>query len=132
MHLPTTAPLTLLTTSVAALSTQEVWNWCPDTTLYVVNVNSTGSVTGPTKLVPGGGNWTSEIVGSGNSLGVAKTDQYWAGNTTKLIWGTSTDAGVLYWSVGNVNGDPFAGGEKEEEGWEVTSWEGGRCGGATR
>jgi hypothetical protein len=132
MQLPTNTPLTLLlttllTTSVAALSTQEVWNWCPDTTLYVVNVNSTGSVTGPSKLVPGGGNWTSPIIGSGNSLGVAKTDQYWAGNTTKLIWGTSTDANILYWSVGNVGGDPFAGQEK----WEVTSWEGGRCDGAT-
>jgi hypothetical protein len=132
MHLPT-APLTLLlttllTSSAAALSTQEVWNWCADP-LFVVNVNSTGSVTGPTKLSPGGGNWTSPIIGSGNSLGVSKTDQYWSNGTAKLIWGTSTDAGVLYWAVSNVDGDPFASGAKET--WEVTSWEGNRCEGTT-
>jgi hypothetical protein len=131
MHLPTT-PLallltTLLTTSTTALSTQEVWNWCADP-LFVVNVNSTGSVTGPDKLVPGGGNWTSPILGSGNSLGVARTDQYWSTNTSKLIWGTSTDANALYWTVSNVDGDPFAGGAQK---WEVTSWEGNRCEGAT-
>lgn len=134
MHPPTTALTLLLTTLLTptittALSTQQVFNWC-SSPLYLVNVNSTGSTTGPEKLSPGGGNWTTPIVGVGNSLGVARSDQYWSNGTAKLIWGTSTDAGVLYWTVSNVDGDPFNAGTGEK--WEVTSWEGNRCGNATR
>jgi hypothetical protein len=126
MHLPTTT-LSLLITSTTALSTQEVWNWCADP-FYLVNVNSTGSTTGPLKIAPGGGDWTTPITGVGNSLGVSINDQFWSSNTSKLVWGSSTDAGILYWTVSNVNGDPFAAAGQK---WEVSSWEGNRCENAT-
>lgn len=113
--------LTSLATSTTAVSTQEVFNWCGES-VFLVNVNSTGSTTGPKEITAGGGNWTTPIVGVGNSVGVSKNDQYFSNKTAKLIWGTSTDAGVLYWTVSSVDGDPFAG-----EKWEVTSWEGNAC-----
>jgi len=128
MHLTTSALallITTLTASTTAVSTQEVFNWCADP-VFLVNVNSTGSTTGPEKIAGGGSNWATPIVGVGNSLGISKNDQYWSNGTAKLIWGTSTDAGILYWTVSNVDGDPFAGSK-----FEVTSWEGDVCGNTT-
>ncbi|KAK6434409.1 hypothetical protein LTR95_009413, partial [Oleoguttula sp. CCFEE 5521] len=109
MHFTTKNILAIiaLTTSTHALSHQVVLNNCNET-LYLTYVNSTKSTTGPSPLLAFA-NAELTIIGVGNSLGVSKSDQYWSSQTPKLILGTSTDNGILYWSVSYVDGDPFAG-----------------------
>jgi len=121
----TTATLLALTTSSHALSSQFVLNNCTDS-IYITNINSTKSTTGPFEVKGSGGNWTTDIIGVGNSLGVSKSDRYWTNETAKLILGTSTDAGILYWTVSNVDGDPFL-----NQTFELSSGEGNACENAT-
>jgi hypothetical protein len=122
---PTAASILTFTTSAAAISSQFVLNNCNES-IWLTSVNSTGVTTGPVEIKSAGGNWTNEIIGVGNSLGVSKTDRYWSTETAKLILGTSTDLGVLYWTVSNVDGDPFVG-----EKFELSSGEGNACENAT-
>nr|OQO28978.1 hypothetical protein B0A51_03787 [Rachicladosporium sp. CCFEE 5018] len=103
----TISAIIALATSTQALSHQAVLNNC-NGTLYLTYVNSTKSTTGPSPLLAFA-NTELPIIGVGNSLGVSKSDQYWSPQTPKLILGTSTDNGILYWSVSYVDGDPFAG-----------------------
>ncbi|KAM0714897.1 hypothetical protein Q7P37_009362 [Cladosporium fusiforme] len=110
MHLTASLLTTLLTlaTSTSAISNQTVRNNCNEA-IFVTYINSTKSTTGPLKVNGTGGTWDSSIIGVGNSLGVSKNDQFWSNETPKLILGSSTDRGVLYWTVSNVDGNPFDG-----------------------
>jgi hypothetical protein len=102
----TAAAIVAFATSSHAVSSQFVFNNCTES-VYITNINSTKSTTGPFEVKGAGGNWTTEIIGVGNSLGVSKTDRYWTPETPKFILGTSTDAGIVYWTVSDVDGDPF-------------------------
>lgn len=121
----TAAAILALTSSTDAISSQIVFNYCEEP-IFVTSINSTKDTTGPLEVPGLGGNWTSEIIGVGNSLGVTKSDKFWTNETAKLILGTSTDLGVLYWTVSNVDGDPFA-----EEPFELVSGEANACENAT-
>jgi hypothetical protein len=121
----TAATIVAFATSSYAVSSQFVLNNCTES-VYITNINSTKSTTGPFEVKGSGGNWTTDIIGVGNSLGVSKTDGYWSNETPKFILGTSTDAGILYWTVSNVDGDPFEG-----ETFDLSSGEGNVCQNAT-
>jgi hypothetical protein len=121
----TAATILAFTTSSQAVSTQFVLNNCTES-VFLTNVNSTKSTVGPFEIKGSGGNWTTEIIGVGNSLGVTKNDRYWTTETPKLILGTSTDAGILYWTVSNVDGNPFV-----NETFALSSGEGNACENAT-
>ena len=127
MHFTTLIAVTTLafTTSSHAVSSQFVFNNCTES-IYITNVNSTKSTTGPFEVKGTGGNWTTEIIGVGNSLGISKTDRYWTPETPKFILGTSTDAGIVYWTVSNVDGDPFL-----NQTFELSSGPGNVCDNAT-
>lgn len=56
------------------------------------------------------------LTGEANSLGISKNDQFYSDKTAKLILGTTTKDGTLYWTVSDVNGDPFEG-----EKWSLNS-----------
>ena len=121
----TAATIVAFATSSHAVSSQFVLNNCTES-VYITNINSTKSTTGPFEVKGSGGNWTTEIIGVGNSLGVSKTDRYWTPETPKFILGTSTDAGILYWTVSNVDGDPF-----QNQTFELSSAPGNVCENAT-
>lgn len=118
------ALLALATTS-NALSLQGLINNCNET-VYATFTNSTKSTLGPTSVPANGGIWETEIIGVGNSLGVTKSDKFWTNETAKLIFGTSTDKGILYWTVSHVDGDPF-----KDQKFAVLSSEGDKCENAT-
>lgn len=122
----TAAIIVAFATSSYAVSSQFVFNNCTES-VYITNINSTKSTTGPFEVKGSGGNWTHEVTGVGNSLGVTKNDRYWTPETPKFILGTSTDAGILYWTVSNVDGDPF-----QNQTFELSSGPGNACDNATR
>ena len=124
MQLTLPSLLALLATTTHATSIQTIINNCP-TPLYLTNVSSNKPTTGPFALALAA-NWTNSIIGTGNSLGVAKNDQFWTPDTPKLIMGTSTDKGILYWTVSKVDGDPFEG-----QKWAVDSGKANACDAAT-
>jgi hypothetical protein len=96
--------IALAASSSASLIT--VTNNC-GSSVFLTTTNSQQQTTGPTELAAGASS-VSQIVGQGNSLGVTLNKDYYSPNTAKLILGTSTSSGTLYWSVSSVNGNPFA------------------------
>lgn len=127
MHFTASAWATTLalTSTSAAVSSQSVLNNCTES-IWLTNINSTKSTIGPLEIKGAGGQWDTEILGVGNSLGVSKTDRFWSNETAKLILGTSTDMGILYWTISHVDGDPF-----ERQTFNITSGETNACGNAT-
>ncbi|GAB7328194.1 hypothetical protein MBLNU13_g00218t2 [Cladosporium sp. NU13] len=121
----TAAAVAAFAASSHAVSSQFVLNNCTES-IYITNINSTKSTTGPFEVKGSGGNWTTEVIGVGNSLGISKTDKYWTPETPKFILGTSTDAGILYWTVSNVDGDPL-----RNQTFELSSGPGNVCDNAT-
>lgn len=111
----------------ANASMLSVKNTCSET-LYITLTDSSQKTTGPTEFASGA-TYVSNIVGQGNSFALTKNTDYYSPNTPKLVLGTSTSNGVLYWSVSDVNGNPFAG-----ESFSITSPSGNKgnvCGTAT-
>ncbi|KAF1826114.1 uncharacterized protein K489DRAFT_291367, partial [Dissoconium aciculare CBS 342.82] len=82
-----------------------VTNNCANS-VFLTSTNSAQQTNGPNEL-KAGANYVTQIVGQGNSLGVTLNSDYYSPNTAKLILGTSTASGTLYWSVSSVNGNPF-------------------------
>ena len=76
----TAAAIVAFASSSHAVSSQFVLNNCTES-VYITNINSTKSTTGPFEIKGSGGNWTTDIIGVGNSLGVSKTDRYSARNS---------------------------------------------------
>ena len=83
-----------------------VTNNCANS-VFLTSTNSAQQTNGPNEL-KAGANYVTQIVGQGNSLGVTLNSDYYSPNTAKLMLGTSTASGTLYWSVSSVNGNPFA------------------------
>ncbi|KAI5249776.1 hypothetical protein E4T43_00613 [Aureobasidium subglaciale] len=63
------------------------------------------------------GTYTQWRVGTGNAYGLSKTSAYFSTSTPKFTLGFSDSPqdSLLYWSVINANGDPFAG-----EAWRIS------------
>jgi hypothetical protein len=105
-----TSSLLAFASTALAVSSQAVLNNCGES-VWLTVTNSTQQTTGPFE-VKSTGAWEGPIVGAANSLGVTKNDQFWSADTSKLILGTTTSSGTLYWSVNDVNGNPVASPEK--------------------
>ena len=108
MRFITTTAIVVSLVSSSFASTVGVVSRC-NQNLYLLVSNST--VAGaPIALAPNG-TYSQPLVGSGNQFGVAKDSDYYATTTAKFTFGFSvaTDSHLTYWSIGTVNGDPFAG-----------------------
>jgi hypothetical protein len=112
MHLTTTLTTVVLAlaTSTHAVSNQAVLNNCNETVFLTV-IDGAQRTNGPFALNAAGA-WSGPINGPGNSLGISKNDLFWSNETAKLILGTTSDTGTLYWTVSEVNGNPVAPPEK--------------------
>lgn len=89
------AALTFSSVAVAT-SVQLVKNYCNET-LYIT-LYSNGTTVGPFEL-PYQQAYISDIVGQGNTCTVSKEADIWSSSVGKLILGTSSDNGILYWYV---------------------------------
>ena len=98
------------TTATLAVSHQAVLNNCNET-VFLTAIDGAKNTNGPFELKSSGA-WSGPINGPGNSLGISKNDLFWSDQTAKLILGTTTDTGTLYWTVSEVNGNPVAPPEK--------------------
>nr|POF12796.1 antigenic thaumatin-like protein [Quercus suber] len=98
--------------SAAAVSHQTIVNHCLES-IFLTLTDGSGATSGPIELTHTK-SYNRDIVGTGNSVGITKSTDYYG--SPKLIFGTSTSNGILYWSANNVDGDPFAG-----EAFNVTS-----------
>lgn len=85
-----------LVATTAAISTQLVKNYCNEEVFLTLAVNATEDATGPFP-VPSGQAFTSEIIGQGNTAIITKNNDTFNSATPKMIMGSSTDLGVLYW-----------------------------------
>ena len=74
------------------------------------------------RLAGNGGRYSEPVSGNGNSFGLTKNADYFSASTPKLIWGFSDSPPTVYYTVSNVNGDPFAG-----EGFNLAATDAG-CG----
>ena len=87
------AVITLASTS-NALSTLQVSNFC-DEDIYLT-VAGEGPSFGPVVLATAVA-WLTNITGKGNTATITKTNDIFAAETAKLILGTSSSDGILYW-----------------------------------
>ncbi|KAF4551977.1 Hypothetical protein D9617_11g008240 [Elsinoe fawcettii] len=104
-----TTSLTLLVgalASTAAAGNAVVWNRCTDTIYLTITRANQQSTTRP--IAPNQ-RYSEGIANQGNSFGITRNADYYSPNTPKLIWGFSNAPPTLYYSVSQVNGDPFAG-----------------------
>lgn len=108
MHLTTATAIVLSLTSTSLASLAGVINHC-NQNIYLV-VSNTTVAAAPITLGPNG-TYNQPLAGHGNQFGISKLADYYNTNTPKLTFGFSdaTDSHLTYWSVGTVNGDPFAG-----------------------
>jgi hypothetical protein len=112
MALATTSLVALAGSASAAFAT--VQNICPET-VWITITNSTWS---PIQYpIPTNGTYAQWRSGTGNAFGLSKTSAYFSTQTPKFTFGFSDSPidHLLYWSVINVNGDPFAG-----ESWHIS------------
>lgn len=96
-----------LSTTIAATSVYHVANSCGESKFLTLSNNEQGVVTLNTEL----SNGTSRLyeIVSDHSLVVANTTDYWNANTAKLVYGTNTVNGILYYAIGHTNGGPLVG-----------------------
>lgn len=101
----TSAILALAGSASAAFAT--VQNNCPET-VWITITNSTWQ---PVQYpIPVNGTYTQWRSGIGNAYGLSKTSAYFSPSTPKFTLGFSDSADhLLYWSLINASGDPFAG-----------------------
>ncbi|KAI5209103.1 hypothetical protein E4T39_00962 [Aureobasidium subglaciale] len=115
MHFLALAPATFLALASPALATfatvqnncaEPVWITITNTTFQTVQYQ-----------IATNGTYTQWRVGTGNAYGLSKTSAYFSTSTPKFTLGfsDSPQRPLLYWSVINVDGDPFAG-----EAWRIS------------
>lgn len=92
---------------VAATSTYDVTNYCNDKKWLTLSTNAQG-VTNYNDELPSGTSRHYEIVGD-HSLAIANNTDYWSPSTYKLVLGTNSAGGTLYYAVGQANGYPLSG-----------------------
>ncbi|PNS16736.1 hypothetical protein CAC42_4700 [Sphaceloma murrayae] len=92
--------------STAMAGNAIVENKCTSTIyLTITRANQMSS----TRPIAPGQKYQEAIANQGNSFGITRNADYYSPNTPKLIWGFSNAPPTLYYSVSQVNGDPFAG-----------------------
>lgn len=108
MHFTTFTAASILALASSALAGQAaIKNNCPqDIFLTITRQDQTST---QQKLAAKGGYYSEKLQGQGNSYGLTKDSNYYSPNTAKLIWGASDNAGVVYYSLNNVDGNPFNG-----------------------
>lgn len=108
MHFSTfTAASILALASSTFASKVAVKNNCPqDIFLQITRQDQSHT---QQKIASNGGYFSEQLNGQGNSYGITKNQDYYSPNTPKLIWGASDSAGVVYYSLNNVDGNPFNG-----------------------
>jgi hypothetical protein len=108
MHFTTVTFASILALTSSALAGQAaIKNNCPqDIFLTITRQDQTST---QQKLAAKGGYYSEKLQGQGNSYGLTKDSNYYSANTAKLIWGASDSAGVVYYSLNNVDGNAFAG-----------------------
>lgn len=87
--------LSFLATTITATSTELVKNYCPDITIYLT-IYSNGTTDGPFGLGSEQA-YLSNIVGQGGTITVSKNANIWSADTPKMVLGSSTNNGILYW-----------------------------------
>ncbi|KAG9943428.1 hypothetical protein KCU85_g8699, partial [Aureobasidium melanogenum] len=108
MHFTTLTTASILALASSALAGKAaVKNNCPQD-VYLTITRQDQSHT-QQKLAANGGYYSEQLQGQGNSYGLTKNTDYYSPNTAKLIWGASDSAGVVYYSLNNVDGNPFDG-----------------------
>jgi hypothetical protein len=81
--------------SAAGVSEQLIKNYCSENIYVTLYLNSTGDTNGPFAL-PTGQAWINDITGQGNTATITKSADVFT-PIPKLVLGTSTDGGILYW-----------------------------------
>ncbi|KJX94771.1 hypothetical protein TI39_contig4159g00066 [Zymoseptoria brevis] len=105
---PASMLLTLLGLSTyTSASSLQINNYCTDS-LWTTLTSPSEPFAEPFEIPSGVAN-ISDISGSGNSLGVTFSKDYYAENTPKLVLGFTSVNGRLWWSLGDISGDPFKG-----------------------
>lgn len=108
MHLirATTALLSLAATSLAALATVDN---ASGVTIYLTVTNS--SQISVEHTIDAGTNYTQPLTGMGNAYGITLAPDYFSLETKKFVLGftDSSAQNLTYWSVSNVDGNPFDG-----------------------
>lgn len=101
------APL-LISASTSFAATAGVKN-NSDKTIFVTVTNS--SQTSTEYTIAANGSYSQPLIGMGNVLGVTLDPNYFSSSTKKFIFGytDSPSAKLSYWTVSNVDGDPFDG-----------------------
>ena len=90
--------LLALATSASAISDQLVKNYCQEGKYLTLSVNATENKIGPF-ILPSGEAYISNITGIGNTAIVSNDPNIFTSEVAKLVLGTSTDNGILYWYV---------------------------------
>ncbi|EMC93279.1 hypothetical protein BAUCODRAFT_235042 [Baudoinia panamericana UAMH 10762] len=105
----------LLATAASVQASQyTIINHCPwSIWITLANQGGTGN---PAELQANHTSPAVTMTGSGNSVGITRDSNYWGLTEYKLIFGYTESAGTIWWSVNDVNGDPFA-----ENPWNITS-----------
>ncbi|PSK36101.1 hypothetical protein B9Z65_5916 [Elsinoe australis] len=104
-----TATLTILAgalASTAMAGNAIVQNKCTST-IYLTITRANQMTT--TRPIAPGQKYSEPIANQGNSFGITRNQDYYSPNTPKLIWGFSNSPPTLYYSVSQVNGNPFEG-----------------------
>ncbi|KAI4722986.1 hypothetical protein E4T48_00784 [Aureobasidium sp. EXF-10727] len=108
MHFTTLTTASVLALASSALAGKAaVKNNCPQD-IFLTITRSDQSHT-QQKLAANGGYYSEQLAGQGNSYGLTKNSDYYSATTPKLIWGASDSAGVVYYSLNDVDGNPFDG-----------------------
>ncbi|QIW96917.1 hypothetical protein AMS68_002435 [Peltaster fructicola] len=109
MHYTTVLAGTIaaLCTTAAATSGYDVVNYCSDKKYLTISNNEQGVLSYNDEL-PAGTSRHYDIVGD-HSLAVANSTDYWNPSTAKLVLGTNSAGGVLYYAMGIANSYPLQG-----------------------
>lgn len=93
--------------STAAASSYDVVNYCDDKKYLTLSNNAQGVLSYNDEL-PSGTSRHYEIQAD-HSLAVANSTDYWSPNTAKVVLGTNSANGILYYAIGTANGWPLQG-----------------------
>lgn len=91
--------------TVFALSDVTVENFCWDTKYLTLSTNEAGVVQYNVPLTAG--NQRVYAIDGDHSLAVANTTDYWSPSTAKIVLGTNSYQGIIYYAIGLVNGNPL-------------------------
>lgn len=95
----------ILSGLAAAFSSYTVTNNCQDTKYLTLSNDALGVLQLNAELP--GGTSRNYFIDSQHALAVANSTAYWDASTYKLVLGTNTAGGILYYAIGTANGYPL-------------------------